>query len=180
MSAEARRDESGDRKRRKGRLPKRSPDHLLLYVDGSSSGNPGPAGAAALLKDPDGTTLLEKARAFGPATNNVAEYQALILGLELASQLLPKRLTIRSDSELLVRQLAGQYKVKAPKLKPLYREVRRLLAPFQAVEIESIPRSENTEADKLARKACDRAKEVNSELPPDERKTGPGKVFKLK
>ncbi len=179
MSAEPPLDGSDDLERT-GPLPRRSPEHLFLYVDGACSGNPGPAGAAALLKDPDGTTLLEKARAFGPATNNVAEYQGLILGLELASQLLPKRLTIRSDSELLVRQLAGQYKVKAAKLKPLYREVRRLLAPFPSVEIESIPRAENAEADRLARKACDRAKEVNSELPSDSRKAGPGKVFRLK
>ncbi len=92
------------------------PEHLLLYVDGACSGNPGPCGSAAILKDPDGTTVLERARAFGPATNNVAEYQAVILGLELAAELKPRRLTIRSDSELMVRQLAGQYRVKAPHL----------------------------------------------------------------
>ena len=160
--------------------PIASPPHLFLYVDGASSGNPGPAGVAAILKDAEGTTLLEKARAFGPATNNVAEYQAVILGLELAATLRPGVLTIRSDSELLVRQLAGQYKVKAPGLRPLYQEVRRLLAPFRSVEIEHIPRTRNTEADKLARKALEQARRLDAEIPSDQRKTGHTKKFRLK
>ena len=154
--------------------------HLYLYVDGACSGNPGPAGAAAILKDADGTTLLEKARAFGPATNNVAEYQAVVLGLELAATLRPKALTIRSDSELLVRQLAGQYKIRASHLKPLYNQVRRLLAPFQVVEIEHIPRQQNAEVDKLARKAVEKARQVDAQLPPDARKAPKPKTFRLK
>jgi ribonuclease HI len=161
-------------------LPRKVPDHLFLYIDGASAGNPGPAGAAAVLKDEEGTTLLEKARAFGPATSNVAEYQALLLGLELAAQLRPRLLTIRSDSELLVRQLAGQYRVKAAKLKGLYNQARRMLAPLEGVEIESIPRTQNAEADRLAAKACQKAKEVQAVLPPQSRGAGPGKVFRLK
>jgi len=160
--------------------PPKKPRHLFLYVDGAASGNPGPAGAAAIVKDAEGDTLLEKARAFGPATNNVAEYQGLLLGLELAAQLKPNILTIRSDSELLVRQVAGQYKVRAPHLKPLLREARRLLAPFETVEIEHIPRTRNTEADKLARKALEKARKVDAELPPDARKKPLAKTFKLK
>jgi ribonuclease HI len=160
--------------------PKKKPRHLFLYVDGAASGNPGPAGAAALIKDAEGDTLLEKARAFGPATNNVAEYQGLLLGLELAAQLKPNVLTIRSDSELLVRQVAGQYKVRAPHLKPLLREVKRLLAPFETVEIEHIPRTQNAEADKLARKALEKARKVDAELPPEARKSPRTKKFKLK
>ena len=160
--------------------PPKKPRHLFLYIDGAASGNPGPAGAAALVKDAEGDTLLEKARAFGPATNNVAEYQGLLLGLELAAQLKPNILTIRSDSELLVRQVAGQYKVRAPHLKPLLREARRLLAPFETVEIEHIPRTRNTEADKLARKALKKARKVDAELPPDARKKPLAKTFKLK
>ena len=157
------------------------PDHLLLYVDGASSGNPGPAGAGALVKDPDGTTLLEKARAFGPATNNVAEYQSLILGLELAATLKPRRLTIRSDSELMVRQVAGQYRVKALHLKPLLLQVRRLIAPFESVEIQHIPREKNAEADALSRKALEKARKVDADLPPDARKSpASAKVFRLK
>jgi len=160
--------------------PPKKPRHLFLYVDGAASGNPGPAGAAALVKDAEGDTLLEKARAFGPATNNVAEYQALLLGLELAAQLKPNILTIRSDSELLVRQVAGQYKVRAPHLKPLLRQVQRLLAPFATVEIEHIPRGQNAEADKLARKALEKARKVDAELPPDARKKPRTKTFRLK
>ena len=153
---------------------------LFLYVDGACSGNPGPCGSAAVLKDADGTVLMEKARAFGPATNNVAEYQAVILGLELAADLRPQHLTIRSDSELLVRQVAGQYKVRAPHLKPLLRQVQRLLGPFETVEIEHIPRGQNTEADKLARKALEKARKVDATLPPEARKKPQSKTFKLK
>jgi len=160
--------------------PPKKPRHLFLYVDGAASGNPGPAGAAALVKDAEGDTLLEKARAFGPATNNVAEYQGLLLGLELAAQLKPNILTIRSDSELLVRQVAGQYKVRATHLKPLLRQVQRLLAPFETVEIEHIPRGRNAEADKLARKALEKARQVDAELPPEARKSPRTKKFKLK
>ena len=154
--------------------------HLILYVDGACSGNPGPCGSAAILKADDGTTLLEKARAFGPGTNNEAEYQAVILGLELAAELRPRRLTIRSDSELLVRQLGGQYRVKAPNLKPLVRRVRALLEPFESVEIEAIPRKDNLEADQLARKAVEKARAVDAALPPEARKKPHTKTFKLK
>jgi ribonuclease HI len=157
------------------------PEHLIVYVDGASSGNPGPAGAGAVVKDDDGTTLLEKARAFGPATNNVAEYQSLLLGLELAATLRPRHLTIRSDSELMVRQVAGQYRVKAPHLKPLLAQARRLLAPFDSVEIQHIPREKNTEADALSRKALEKARAVDAELPPDARKSpASAKAFRLK
>jgi ribonuclease HI len=161
------------------RLPA-GPPHLLLYVDGACSGNPGPCGSAALLKTPDGTTILERARAFGPATNNVAEYQAVILGLEMAAELRPERLTIRSDSELMVRQLAGQYKVKATHLKPLYEQVRRLLRPFTSVEIEHIPREKNTEADKLSKIAVEKARKVDAGIPPEARKQTATKTFRLK
>jgi len=157
-----------------------APVHLFLYVDGASSGNPGPCGSAAILKDAEGTTLLERARAFGPATNNVAEYQAVILGLELAADLRPQHLTIRSDSELLVRQLAGEYKVKAPHLKSLHRQVMRLLEPFESVEIEHIPRSENLEADKLSKKAVEKARAVDATIPPEARKKPRTKTFRLK
>ena len=154
--------------------------HLILYVDGACSGNPGPCGSSAILKADDGTTIMEKARAFGPATNNVAEYQAVILGLEMATALKPKRLTIRSDSELMVRQLAGEYRIKAPHLKPLYQQVRRLLEPFESVEIEHIPRQQNAEADKLARKAVEKARAVDAQIPPEARKKPHHKTFRLK
>jgi ribonuclease HI len=162
------------------RAGKSRPEHLLLYVDGACSGNPGPCGSAAILKTDDGTTILERARAFGPATNNVAEYQAVILGLEMAAELKPRRLTIRSDSELLVRQVAGEYRVKAPHLKPLYNQVRRLLEPFESVEIQHIPRTQNTEADKLSKVAVEKARTVDAALPPEARKKPHTKTFRLK
>ena len=157
-----------------------SPPHLVVYVDGASSGNPGPCGCAAVVKTPGGETVLEKARAFGPATNNVAEYQGLILGLEAAAVFKPRRLTIRSDSELLVRQLAGQYKVRSPRLKPLWKRARAMLGPFETVEIEHISRNENKEADALARKALEKARHVDAELPPEARKRPRQKTFRLK
>jgi len=154
--------------------------HLILYVDGACSGNPGPCGAAAILKTDDGVTILERARAFGPGTNNEAEYQAVILGLEMAGELKPRHLTIRSDSELMVRQIAGEYRIKAPNLKPLLQRVQRLLAPLASVEIEHIPRTQNTEADKLSRKAVEKARAVDAALPPEARKKPHTKTFKLK
>ena len=154
--------------------------HLIVYVDGASSGNPGPCGCAAVVKTPGGETVLEKGRAFGPATNNVAEYQGLLLGLEVAATLRARRLTIRSDSELLVRQLAGEYKVRSPHLKPLWRQARGMLAPFEMVEIEHIPRTANNEADALARKALEKARQVDAELPPEARKQPKRKTFRLK
>lgn len=160
--------------------PGKTPVRLILYIDGGSSGNPGPCGAAAIIKDEEETTLLEKARAFGPATNNVAEYQALLLGLEAAATLRPTHLTIRSDSELLVRQLAGQYKIRAPNLKPLHREAMQKLDPFDSVEIQHIPRSQNAEADKLCHKAMEKARQVDAELPAAARKTPAHKTFRLK
>jgi ribonuclease HI len=158
----------------------RPPVHLFLYVDGACSGNPGPCGSAAIIKDEEGTTLLEKMRAFGPGTNNEAEYQALILGLETAAQLKPDRLTIRSDSELMVRQVAGQYRIKAQHLKPLHTQVMRLLAPFKAVEIEHIRRELNTDADKLSKVAVEKAMKVDATIPATARKVPVQKTFKLK
>ena len=110
----------------------------------------------------------------------MAEYQAVILGLELAAELKPRRLTIRSDSELMVRQLAGQYRVKAPHLKPLYNQVLRLLEPFESVEIEHIPRTQNTEADKLSKKAVEKARAVDAAIPAEARKQPHTKTFRLK
>ena len=158
----------------------KTPVHLILYVDGACSGNPGPCGSAAIVKDEEGTTLLEKARAFGPGTSNEAEYQALILGLQTAAELRPDRLTIRSDSELLVRQVAGQYRVKAHHLKPLHTRAMRLLAPFKAVEIEHIRRQDNADADKLSRIAVEKARKVDATIPPAARKVPVQKTFRLK
>ncbi len=127
-----------------------------LYVDGASRGNPGPAGAGAVLIDPGGKAE-EASRFLGRATNNMAEYQALLLGLELARRRGVKHLDIFADSELLVRQLTGRYQVRSPHLKPLYQAVRQALAAIPAWRLTHLPRRLNETADRLANAAIDRA-----------------------
>ncbi|MDP8957793.1 MAG: ribonuclease HI family protein [Actinomycetota bacterium] len=132
---------------------------LLLYTDGAARGNPGPAAVGAVLyEEVDGarTCVGEVSRSIGAATNNVAEYQALIDGLALAERFRPQELVVRADSQLLVRQLLGQYKVKAPGLRALHDEAVRRLRGFATVKVEHVPREENAEADALANAALDR------------------------
>jgi len=126
-----------------------------LYVDGASRGNPGPAGAGAVLFGPDGGKRAEGSRYLGETTNNVAEYQALLLGLELARQRGVKRLQVYADSELVVRQLLGTYQVKKPHLLPLWRRAHEALQKFDTYAISHLDRSFNQEADRLARQAID-------------------------
>jgi ribonuclease HI len=129
---------------------------IKLFTDGAARGNPGPAGAGIYITDADDQVLVEKAIYLGEATNNVAEYQALLLGLELVLQLSPQRLLIQMDSELIVRQLSGRYRVKSPHLIPLYDRVRTLLASFKIARVVHIPREKNREADRLSNQAIDR------------------------
>lgn len=133
------------------------PNTLILYADGGSRGNPGPAGAGVYLTDLEGTALGQENRYLGEATNNVAEYSALILGLEAARSHRPERLIVRMDSQLVIRQLLGEYKVKQEHLKPLFAQARELLKAFPTVALEYIPREENSEADALANQAMDEA-----------------------
>jgi len=129
----------------------------LLYADGASRGNPGAASIGAVLYEPgDQEPLLEISERIGTATNNVAEYRAVIAGLEAAVHLEVQDLVVRLDSQLLVRQIGGEYKVRAPGLKPLYRRALELLRRIPSVEIEHVPREENTVADALANAALDR------------------------
>lgn len=132
-------------------------DEALLYTDGAARGNPGPAGAGAVLLDPRGNELAALTRYLGKATNNVAEYQALILGLEEAAIQKVRRLKVHLDSELVVRQLNGQYKVRNPHLKPLYQRVLALLRAFDQVSIIHVRREFNRRADQLANQAIDQA-----------------------
>lgn len=127
-----------------------------LYVDGASRGNPGPAGAGAVLYGPKGEKRAEDSRYVGETTNNVAEYQGLLLGLELARKHGAKHLSIISDSELMVRQLNGSYQVKKPHLVPLWRQALQALQKFDSYSLMHMDRSVNTEADRLARQAIDR------------------------
>lgn len=126
-----------------------------LYCDGASRGNPGPAGAGYVLYDPQKVKRAAEGRFLGTATNNVAEYQALLLGLTKALELGVKNLKIYSDSELLVRQLTGQYRVRQPHLVPLWLEAGRALQQLSHYTVSHLERSQNQEADLLARQAVD-------------------------
>lgn len=131
------------------------PPVLVLEADGGSRGNPGPAGAGAVLRSPSGEIIREMKQYLGRATNNVAEYQGLIMGLAAAAEYKPARVLVRLDSELLVRQLNGQYKVKSLHLKPLYQQALALLQKLGQVEIIHVPRARNALADALANQAMD-------------------------
>lgn len=127
----------------------------LLYCDGASRGNPGPASFGFVLFAPDGGVVAEGGAALGVTTNNVAEYRGLIAGLEAASRAGVVDLEVRLDSLLLVRQVTGSYRVKAPNLVPLHRRASALLAGFDRRRVVHIPREENGRADSLANAALD-------------------------
>ena len=127
----------------------------LLRCDGASRGNPGPAGAGMVLFDPQGRLQARKGRYLGETTNNVAEYQALLLGLEEAQRLGVKQLRVLADSELMVKQLTGRYRVKSPHLIPLWRAALYALKQFEAWAIAHVPREENHLADEAANRAID-------------------------
>ena len=123
---------------------------LIINTDGLSKGNPGPGAIGATLKDSSGKLIASISKAIGVTTNNVAEYQALIAALTKAHELGASEIQVLSDSELMVRQLCGRYKIKSPGLAPLFLEVNRLLCLFKTVKISHIPRELNSEADHLA------------------------------
>ena len=133
---------------------------LTLEFDGGSRGNPGPAGIGIVVRDADRTPLVTLGRYIGRATNNVAEYRALITALEEAKKLGAQKIVIRGDSELIIKQMNGQYRVKHPDMKVLYDEAQELLAQFQQSKIEHNLRHKNELADKLANLAMDRRADV--------------------
>ena len=137
--------------------PKRSsPGHaIMVYSDGAARGNPGPAGAGAVLVDPAGTVVARLGRYLGKQTNNVAEYQGLLLGLKHAKELGYKQVEVRADSQLLIRQLKGEYAVRHAGLKPLHAEALRLLRSFDRFELKHVPREENALADEMSNRAID-------------------------
>ena len=132
------------------------PGHLIVACDGASRGHPGPAGIGVEITNEDGEVLAEIARGIGETTNNVAEYTAVIEGLARAADLGAGSVTLRSDSQLLISQLTGRYRVKAPHLQPLHRRARSIAAGFDRVSFEHVPREENVEADRLANEGVDR------------------------
>ena len=127
---------------------------VTIYTDGASSGNPGPAGAGAILFDADGKTLASIARPLGSTTNNVAEYLALVYALIEAQRRGERRLIVRTDSELLVKQLNGAYKVRDATLRLLHDLTAELLRGFASTNIKHVPREENSQADRLARQGA--------------------------
>ncbi|MFW6059268.1 MAG: ribonuclease HI family protein, partial [Phycisphaeraceae bacterium] len=135
--------------------------HLILHIDGGARGNPGPAGVGVVLADADDSTPLHEAGYYiGRATNNVAEYRGLVRGLELAAAMHAQRITVRSDSELLVRQMSGEYRVKSAALKPLHQQAQTLLRRFEQPTVEHVRRELNARADELANLAMDAKRDV--------------------
>ncbi len=127
----------------------------ILWSDGAARGNPGPAGIGAVLEDGAGTRLAEHSEYLGHTTNNVAEYKALLAGLARAAELGVKEIEVRADSELMIRQLKGEYRVKNAGLKPLYEEAMRLLSGFDEAKLVHVRREFNAEADRLANEGID-------------------------
>ena len=128
---------------------------IKLYTDGAARGNPGPAGAGAFLSDENGNSLKESFKYLGETTNNQAEYRALKLGLEESVKLAPEEINIFADSELMVKQLNGEYKVKNKAIKVVYLEIVKLLQNFPKYTISHIRREYNKVADALANRAID-------------------------
>jgi ribonuclease HI len=130
---------------------------LVVHVDGGARGNPGPAAIGVVISRPDGEVLEELAETIGAATNNLAEYRALLRGVDRARALGATQVTIVNDSELVARQLTGAYKVKNAALKPLHAEAAAALREFDSWRIRTVPRAQNARADELVNQALDAA-----------------------
>lgn len=128
---------------------------LVVNVDGGARGNPGPAAIGVVVRDDSGEVLEERGERIGKATNNVAEYRALLLGIERARELGASELELIGDSELIVRQVKGEYKVKDATLRELHAEAGRALRPLESWSIRHVRRAENAEADRLVNAALD-------------------------
>jgi ribonuclease HI len=131
---------------------------LIVHVDGGARGNPGPAAAACVVSSPDGEVLAEASELLGVTTNNVAEYRALLLGLQKARELGADEVEIIGDSELIAKQVQGVYKVKHEAMRPLHRQATALLGQFGSWSIRTVPRAENAHADALVNAALDGAR----------------------
>jgi len=141
------------------------PRSAIIYTDGACSGNPGPAGAGYIILDEDGTTVSEGVVPIGKATNNIAEYQGAISALQDALRLGFTAATLRSDSELMCKQVWGKYRIKNPNLQKLHIELRQQMAQFERVVFEHVMRDKNERADALAREAVKLAKERRAPSP---------------
>jgi ribonuclease HI len=131
------------------------PVRTRLFTDGAARGNPGPAGAGAVIISPDGHVVAKVGKYLGETTSNVAEYTGLILGLKRAKAMGLRELEVLADSELIVKQLSGEYQVKADHLRPLHDEAKALIAGFDKIDLRHIPREENEAADEMSNRAID-------------------------
>ena len=130
---------------------------VVVHVDGGARGNPGPAAAGAVISTPEGEVLGEASELLGEATNNVAEYRGLLLGLDRARALGATEVAVINDSELIAKQVNGAYKVKHPAMRPLYLDAMAALREFERWSIRSVPRAQNAHADALVNAALDAA-----------------------
>jgi ribonuclease HI len=135
---------------------------VIVHVDGGARGNPGQAAAGSVVSSPAGEVLDESARLLGTATNNVAEYQALLLGLERARELGATEVEVVNDSELIAKQVRGVYKVKHEAMRPLHKQSLAALGGFSSWSIRTVPRAENAHADALVNAALDQARLIGS------------------
>ena len=131
---------------------------VVVHVDGGARGNHGPAAAACVISSPEGETLGEHTRLLGTATNNVAEYRALLLGLECARELGASEVDVVGDSELIAKQVQGLYKVKHEAMRPLHQQAMAALREFEEWSIRTVPRAQNARADALVNAALDAAR----------------------
>lgn len=156
---------------------------LTIRTDGGARGNPGPAAAGVVISDPRGQTIFAGGFHLGETTNNVAEYEGMLRGLSEAKKLGGTDLTIYSDSELMVRQINGDYRVKSPKLQPLYRQVMDRIGHFEKVTVLHVKRHENQQADGLVNRALDSGADVNgivkSSVPIENEKNAIGRRIEL-
>ncbi len=132
------------------------PSQIIAYTDGASRGNPGPAAIGVYITDTNGNVLSEVSKYLGEGTNNYAEYSAVIRALEMSIENKVNNVLIKSDSELLVRQLNGKYKVKSKSIIKLYENCKKLLAKLDSYSFEHVRRENNVEADRLANMALDK------------------------
>ncbi|MFH0732205.1 MAG: ribonuclease HI family protein [Candidatus Omnitrophota bacterium] len=132
-------------------------ERYFLYIDGAARGNPGPAGVGIVISDAKGRVIETISKYIGENTNNVAEYTALVFGMDQLRKIDAKDIVINTDSELLAKQLGGEYKVKSPALKSLYDKVTQMLVSFDEVRINQIGREKNKQADELANQAIDKS-----------------------
>jgi probable phosphoglycerate mutase len=159
---------------------------IIVYIDGASRGNPGPAAYAVVVELSDGSRLAGLSGCLGETTNNVAEYHGLLAALEYTLKNDYRRIQVRTDSELLALQIKGTYRVKSPGLKPLYDRARRMIAQLESFSIRHVPREQNSEADRLANQALDAARRAGEKHrapagvspAPDAQPASPSKALK--